>query len=70
VLVDRSDAFVFGFSKLDVMFGRQAPATCVIHTATLSTRVVAAGIIAQIRGWPSPEAYKEAGACYVEFGHG
>ena len=26
VLVDRSEAFVFGFSKLDVMFGRQLPA--------------------------------------------
>jgi sulfide:quinone oxidoreductase len=26
VLIDRSDAFVFGFSKLDVMFGRAAPA--------------------------------------------
>jgi sulfide:quinone oxidoreductase len=25
-LIDRSDAFVFGFSKLDVMFGRTAPA--------------------------------------------
>jgi sulfide:quinone oxidoreductase len=25
VLIDRSDAFVFGFSKLDVMFGRAAP---------------------------------------------
>lgn len=24
-LIDKSDAFVFGFSKLDVMFGRQAP---------------------------------------------
>ena len=24
-LIDRADAFVFGFSKLDVMFGRQAP---------------------------------------------
>jgi sulfide:quinone oxidoreductase len=24
-LVDRSDAFVFGFSKLDVMFGRTTP---------------------------------------------
>ena len=23
VLIDKSDAFVFGFSKLDVMFGRQ-----------------------------------------------
>ena len=26
VLIDRGDAFVFGFSKLDVMFGRQMPA--------------------------------------------
>ena len=26
VLIDKSDAFVFGFSKLDVMFGRQPPA--------------------------------------------
>jgi sulfide:quinone oxidoreductase len=26
VLVDRSDAFVFGFAKLDVMFGRKSPA--------------------------------------------
>jgi len=26
VLLDRDDAFVFGFSKLDVMFGRQLPA--------------------------------------------
>jgi sulfide:quinone oxidoreductase len=30
VLVDRSDAFVFGFSKLDVMFGRH-PAAAVRH---------------------------------------
>jgi sulfide:quinone oxidoreductase len=26
VLIDKDDAFVFGFSKLDVMFGRQLPA--------------------------------------------
>src|ERR1700733_7567394 len=26
VLIDKSDAFVFGFSKLDVMFGRAVPA--------------------------------------------
>src|SRR5436853_7909896 len=25
-LIDKSEAFVFGFSKLDVMFGRQLPA--------------------------------------------
>ena len=24
-LIDKSDTFVFGFSKLDVMFGRKAP---------------------------------------------
>src|SRR4051794_25623754 len=29
-LIDRSDAFVFGFSKLDVMFGRELP-TAVRH---------------------------------------
>jgi len=26
VLIDKSEAFVFGFSKLDVMFGRRMPA--------------------------------------------
>ncbi len=26
VLIDKNDVFVFGFSKLDVMFGRQMPA--------------------------------------------
>src|ERR1700684_1609935 len=26
VLIDQNDAFVFGFSKLDVMFGRAVPA--------------------------------------------
>src|SRR5262245_14209586 len=31
VLVDRADAFVFGFSKLDVMFGRQLPAAVRHH---------------------------------------
>jgi sulfide:quinone oxidoreductase len=25
VLIDNGDSFVFGFSKLDVMFGRQSP---------------------------------------------
>ena len=30
VLIDKSDGFVFGFSKLDVMFGR-APAESVVH---------------------------------------
>jgi len=34
-----------------------------------AARVVAAEIIAQLRGGPSPEAYKGAGSCYVEFGH-
>jgi sulfide:quinone oxidoreductase len=35
-----------------------------------AARVVAAAIIARFRGGPSPEAYKGAGSCYVEFGHG
>jgi sulfide:quinone oxidoreductase len=34
-----------------------------------SARVVAAAIIAQIRGGTLPEAYKGQGSCYVEFGH-
>jgi sulfide:quinone oxidoreductase len=35
-----------------------------------AARVVAAAVIAQFRGGPSPEPYKGAGSCYVEFGHG
>jgi sulfide:quinone oxidoreductase len=35
-----------------------------------SARVVAAAIIAQLGGGPSPDAYKGQGSCYVEFGHG
>ena len=34
-----------------------------------SAQVVAAAIISQLRGGPSPEAYKGQGSCYVEFGH-
>jgi len=34
-----------------------------------SAQVVAAAIIARLRGGPSPEAYKGTGSCYVEFGH-
>src|SRR6478609_6118751 len=37
VLVDRADGFVFGFSKLDVMFGR-APAEHVRHSYDDLTR--------------------------------
>jgi sulfide:quinone oxidoreductase len=35
-----------------------------------AARIVAAAIIAELRGGPPPEAYKGAGSCYVEFGHG
>jgi len=35
-----------------------------------SARIVAAAIIAQLRGGPAPAAYKGQGSCYVEFGHG
>ena len=34
-----------------------------------AARVVAAAIIAQLQGGPSPDAYKGQGSCYVEFGH-
>jgi len=34
-----------------------------------AARVVAAAIIAQLRGGPSPEPYAGRGSCYVEFGH-
>ena len=34
-----------------------------------SARVVAAAIIAKLRGGAAPEAYKGQGSCYVEFGH-
>ena len=34
-----------------------------------AARVVAASIVAQLRGGPSPAAYNGAGSCYVEFGH-
>jgi sulfide:quinone oxidoreductase len=35
-----------------------------------SAQVVAAAIISQLGGGPSPEAYKGQGSCYVEFGRG
>ena len=35
-----------------------------------SARVVAAAIVAQIRGGSRPDAYKGQGSCYVEFGGG
>ncbi|MEQ1572828.1 MAG: FAD-dependent oxidoreductase [Vicinamibacterales bacterium] len=35
-----------------------------------AARVVAAAIIAQLRGGPSPAPYDGKGSCYVEFGHG
>jgi sulfide:quinone oxidoreductase len=35
-----------------------------------SAKVVAAEILAAITGAPAPEAYKGAGSCYIEFGHG
>jgi sulfide:quinone oxidoreductase len=34
-----------------------------------AAQVVAAAIIAQLRGGPAAEAYKGRGSCYVEFGH-
>jgi sulfide:quinone oxidoreductase len=37
-LIDASDGFVFGFSKLDVMFGRRRPEQVVHHYAGMVTR--------------------------------
>ena len=34
VLIDKSDVFVFGFSKLDVMFGHKTPAAVRHPTGT------------------------------------
>lgn len=39
-LIDRADAFVFGFSKLDVMFGRRAPDEVRLRYSELATRHV------------------------------
>ena len=36
-LIDRSDAFVFGFSKLDVMFGKRTPAAVRLHYSQITT---------------------------------
>ena len=36
-LIDRADAFVFGFSKLDVMFGKRAPDAVRMHYGDLTT---------------------------------
>ena len=36
-LIDRADAFVFGFSKLDVMFGKRAPDDVRVHYRDLTT---------------------------------
>ena len=39
VLIDKSDGFVFGFSKLDVMFGRATPPQAfATHTAMSSSQ--------------------------------
>ncbi len=34
VLIDQADGFIFGFSKLDVMFGRTPRSRCGTPTAT------------------------------------
>jgi sulfide:quinone oxidoreductase len=48
-LVDKADSFVFGFSKLDVMFGRMSPERVVHHYADMvkpGVRFVAATVTA------------------------
>src|SRR3972149_984166 len=36
-LIDRADAFVFGFSKLDVMFGRRTPEAVRLRYGDITT---------------------------------
>jgi sulfide:quinone oxidoreductase len=36
-LIDRADSFIFGFSKLDVMFGKQTPDAVRLHYRDLTT---------------------------------
>ena len=36
-LIDRADAFVFGFSKLDVMFGKRTPASVRLRYDDITT---------------------------------
>ncbi len=36
-LIDRADSFVFGFSKLDVMFGKRAPEAVRMHYGDITT---------------------------------
>ena len=36
-LIDRADAFVFGFSKLDVMFGKRTPEAVRLHYRDITT---------------------------------
>ncbi len=38
-LIDRADAFIFGFSKLDVMFGRRLPGAVRMHYGDLTPHV-------------------------------
>jgi sulfide:quinone oxidoreductase len=35
-LIDRNDSFYFGFSKLDVLFGRQAPSDVLMHYCAIA----------------------------------
>jgi NADH dehydrogenase FAD-containing subunit len=54
VLADRADGFVFGFSKLDVMFGR-TDGPSVRHA------------YAQAGGSTGDASYDGLGICYLEF---
>ena len=42
-LIDKSDSFMFGFSKLDVMFGRRRPPSCGIRIADIDKPGVSSG---------------------------
>src|SRR4051794_24417822 len=70
VLIDRAEGFVFGFSKLDVMFGR-APAEHVIHRCADVARpgisfvhVYAVGDVTSV-GTPKAGVFAEGQAAVV-----
>ena len=55
-LIDRTDAFVFGFSKLDVMFGKRAPEAVRLPTATSRRPTCGSGRRPSPRSTPLPGA--------------
>ena len=65
-VIDKSDAFVFGFSKLDVMFGRTTADAVHWHTARSSSRVCGAARDGQGDRSGGPTRHTDAGVHEAE----